>query len=153
MAFGQGLSIGNILTAVIVMIVILAFLSAGIQRYDGPAFSANIIGQANTMQSNYISKTFNPINATLTGNSTGFNTPLSGGVFSAFAFVVNGFGIIVGAITNSLYITSQLTSTVLAVVGIPLSVATILPPLIITFLVTYVLVYFMFTWMKAGSWN
>lgn len=153
MAFGSGLSIGNILTGLIVIIVLVSILTPGITRYDGTAFSTNVTGQNNQTQSGFFSNIFNPINKTLTGNSTGFNTQLTGGVFSSFAFIVNGFGLIFNALINAPRLLTQLTSTFLVTFGIPSVDAIIIPKMIVSLLIMFVLYQGFIIWSKAGSWS
>lgn len=153
MAFGNGLSIGNIITGLIVIIVLVSILTPGITRYDGSAFATNITRQSNVTQNQFFSSVFNPINKTLTGNSTGFNTQLTGGVFSSFAFIVNGFGAIFNALVNAPRILTQLTSTFLLAFGIPQVEAVIIPRMLVSLLIMFVLYQGFIIWSKAGSWS
>lgn len=147
----MGLSIGNIIGLMFVLILIGLFLSPAFMDFTTSSFASNFNNSIYKINSSVKTNFYNPISTAAFSNSSGFNAQILS--FTGLAFVFYGISTVISSLMNVPTLISMVFSTALSTLSIPLIVGAVIAGLFTLFIFTFIIFRGIGWWMKYDTWS
>jgi hypothetical protein len=142
------LSPKGLIESVILTIVITVALGADLGWFTNPVYANQMNQSAMNLNSSLNTGVWNPIFSSSYNATGGFNAQILS--FTGLAFVISNIGTVMNSLLNVPRLFLVDMSISLSYLGIPNPVMTLMIPLTLTFLMLYITMMGVLTWMKAG---